>query len=60
MEKLNQIFQKHINEGKYPGVQWKINFNNKNYEGKVGYKNLETKEKDRKDSRYADPIVVNA
>ncbi len=65
MEKLNQIFQKHINEGKYPGVQWKINFNNKNYEGKVGYKNLETKEIIEEDTIYriwsmTKPIVAVA
>tara|TARA_B100000029_G_scaffold87238_1_gene77325 strand:+ start:6106 stop:7293 length:1188 start_codon:yes stop_codon:yes gene_type:complete len=65
MEKLNQIFQKHINEGKYPGVQWKINFNNKNYEGKVGYKNLETEEIIEEDTIYriwsmTKPIVAVA
>jgi len=44
MEKLNHIFQEYINQGKYPGIQWQIIHKKKNYEGKVGYKNLNTKE----------------
>ena len=52
MEKLNQILQEYIDKGKYPGIEWKINYNNNNYQGKVGYKNLETQEILEKDTIY--------
>ena len=51
-EKLNQILQEYIDQGKYPGIEWKINYNNNNYQGKVGYKNLETQEILEKDTIY--------
>ena len=44
MDHLNKIFSKHIDDGKFPGVQWQINIKDKIYLGKVGYNNIETKE----------------
>lgn len=44
MDHLNKIFSKHIDDGKFPGVQWQINIKDKIYSGKVGYNNIETKE----------------
>ena len=44
MDHLNKIFSKHIDDGKFPGVQWQINIKDKIYTGKVGYNNIETKE----------------
>ena len=44
MDHLNKIFSKHIDDGKFPGVQWQINIKDKIYSGKVGYNNVETKE----------------
>ena len=52
MDKLNQIFQKYIDQKKFPGIEWKINLSNKTYQGKVGYKNLATKECVEKDTIY--------
>jgi len=52
MEKLNHIFQEYINQGKYPGIQWQIIHKKKNYEGKVGYKNLDTKDAIQDDTIY--------
>ena len=52
MDKLNHIFQEYINQGKYPGIQWKIIHKKTNYEGKVGYKNLDTKESIQDDTLY--------
>ena len=52
MDELNLIFQEYINQGKYPGIQWQIAHKNISYEGKVGYKNLETKEKIQEDTLY--------
>ena len=52
MDKLNHIFQELINQGKYPGIQWKIIHKKTNYEGKVGYKNLDTKESIQDDTLY--------
>ena len=52
MDKLNHIFQKYINQGKYPGIQWQIIHKKTNYEGKVGYKNLDTKESIQEDTLY--------
>ena len=28
MEELNRIFTKHIEEGRFPGIQWQINIKN--------------------------------
>lgn len=44
MEQLNKIFTKHIDENRFPGVQWQINIKDKIYSGKVGYNNIEKKE----------------
>ncbi|MBD1148036.1 beta-lactamase family protein [Pelagibacterales bacterium SAG-MED31] len=44
MDQLNKIFMKHIDEVRFPGIQWQINIKNKVYSGKVGYNNIETKE----------------
>ena len=44
MEELNKIFTKHIDEGRFPGVQWQINTKDNIYSGKVGYNNIATKE----------------
>ena len=52
MDELNHIFQEYINQGKYPGIQWKIIHKKTNYEGKVGYKNLDTKENIQDDTLY--------
>ena len=52
MDELNHIFQEYINQGKYPGIQWKIIHKKTNYEGKVGYKNLDTKESIQDDTLY--------
>ncbi len=65
MDKLNHIFQELVNQGKYPGIQWKIIHKNKDYEGKVGYKNLDTKENIQDNTLYriwsmTKPIVAIA
>jgi len=52
MDELNLIFQEYINQGKYPGIQWQIIHKKTNYEGKVGYKNLDTKENIQDDTLY--------
>jgi len=52
MEILNDIFNKYVETGKYPGVQWKIIQNNSINEGLVGYKNLEKKENLLPDTIY--------
>ena len=44
MDRLNKIFTKHIDGGRFPGVQWQINIKDKIYSGKIGYNNIETKE----------------
>ena len=65
MDKLNHIFQELINQGKYPGIQWKIIHKKRSYEGKVGYKNLDTKESIQDNTLYriwsmTKPIVAIA
>ena len=52
MEELNSIFKKHIDEGLYPGVEWKIIIQDKIYEGRIGYMDLNTKEFIKKKSLY--------
>ena len=44
MKELNKIFTKHIDENRFPGIQWQINIKDEIYSGKVGYSNIETKE----------------
>ena len=43
MEELNKLFAKHVDEGRFPGIQWQINIRDKTYYGKVGYNNIENK-----------------
>ena len=43
MEVLNRLLTKHVDEGRFPGVQWQINIRDKKYYGKVGYNNIESK-----------------
>ncbi len=43
MELLNKLLTKHIDEGRFPGIQWQINVKNEIYYGKVGYNNIENK-----------------
>ncbi len=44
MDQLNKILTKHVDDIRFPGIQWQINIKNQIYSGKVGYNNLETKE----------------
>ena len=41
MEVLNKLLTKHVDEGRFPGIQWQINIRDKKYYGKVGYNNIE-------------------
>ena len=43
MEQLNKILSKHVDDGKFPGIQWQINIKNEVYSGKCGFNNIETK-----------------
>lgn len=43
MEQLNKLLSKHIDDGKFPGIQWQINIKNEVYSGKCGFNNIETK-----------------
>ena len=43
MDLLNKILSKHIDEGRFPGIQWQINTKKEIYYGKVGYNNIESK-----------------
>ena len=43
MEVLNKLLTKHVDEGRFPGIQWQINIRDKKYYGKVGYNNIESK-----------------
>jgi CubicO group peptidase (beta-lactamase class C family) len=43
MKNLKHIIDKHIEQGLYPGAQWKIIHQDIIYEGKSGYLNIETK-----------------
>jgi CubicO group peptidase (beta-lactamase class C family) len=52
MDKLNKILQPYIDQERYPGIQWQINVNDEKYTGKLGYKNLETKDKISEDTIY--------
>ena len=52
MEELNSIFKKHIDEGLYPGVEWKIKIQDQIYEDRIGYMDLNTKEFIKKNSLY--------
>ena len=52
MDKLNKILLPYIDRGRYPGIQWQINVNDEKHRGKIGYKNLETKDKISDDTIY--------
>lgn len=43
MKNLNVIIDKHIQNGLYPGVQWKIIHQNEVHEGKLGFLNVESR-----------------
>ncbi len=44
VQQLNKLLTKHINEDRFPGIQWQINIKDEIYSGKLGYNNLQTKE----------------
>ena len=44
MNELNSIFEKHVESGLYPGVEWKITLNEKTYHGTTGYMSIDTQE----------------
>jgi len=52
MENLENILNKYIEEGKYPGIQWKIIQKNSVNQGLLGYKNLEKREFIESDTLY--------
>ena len=52
MKELNSIFEKHVEAGLYPGVEWKITINEEIYHGKIGYKNIDTQEYLQENSIY--------
>ena len=52
MENLENILNKYIEEGKYPGIQWKIIQKNSVNQGSLGYKNLEKREYIESDTLY--------
>ena len=52
MDELNNILLPYIVQRRYPGIQWQINVNDKIYAGKLGYKNLATKDKILDDTIY--------
>ena len=43
IKELNNLLNKYVDEGFFPGIQWQININNAQYYGKYGYNNIETK-----------------
>ena len=44
MKDLQKIIDQHIENGLYPGVEWKINHKDNIFKGKLGYLNLESKQ----------------
>ena len=52
MKELNSIFEKHVEAGLYPGVEWKITINEEIYHGTTGYMNIDTQESLQKNSIY--------
>ena len=50
--KLDEILKPYIDKKLYPGIQWKINIGDKEYSGKTGYNNLETKKVINEDAIY--------
>ena len=65
IKQLNNLLSKYVDEGFFPGIQWKINSNNEQYYGKYGFNNIETKEDVLDNSLYriwsmTKPIVAVA
>ena len=65
MKELNSIFQKHIEAGLYPGIEWKITVDEKSFEGKIGFMNIDSQEPIQQNSIYriwsmTKPIVAIA
>ena len=65
IKELNNLLKKYVDEGFFPGFQWQININNKQYSGKYGFNNIETKEAVLDNSLYriwsmTKPIVAVA
>ena len=52
MKELNSMFEKHVEAGLYPGVEWKITFNEEIYHGTTGYMNIDTQESLQDNSIY--------
>tara|TARA_B100000686_G_scaffold215227_1_gene222178 strand:- start:69 stop:1244 length:1176 start_codon:yes stop_codon:yes gene_type:complete len=52
MKNLFLKFQQHIDNGLYPGVEWKINYKDNIYQGKVGYLDLSAKKPIQTNSIY--------
>ena len=52
MKELNSIFEKHVEAGLYPGVEWKITVNEETYHGTTGYMNIDTQESVQENSIY--------
>ncbi len=65
IKELNNLLNKYVDEGFFPGIQWQINLKNKKYSGKYGFNNIETKEDILDNSLYriwsmTKPIVAVA
>ena len=52
MDELFTKFQKYIDCGFYPGVEWKINFKGKTFKNRVGYADLSTQSLLQENSLY--------
>ena len=51
-KELNILFDKIISKNYFHGIQWSIQIENKSYDGKVGYMDIETKKAIRDDTIY--------
>ena len=65
IKELNNLLNKYVDEGFFPGIQWQININKEQYSGKYGFNNIETKEDILDNSLYriwsmTKPIVAVA
>ena len=52
MKNLQKIIDKHVENGLYPGVEWKINYGENIFKGKSGYLNIKNKEPIINDTIY--------
>ena len=52
MQELNSIFEKHVEAGLCPGVEWKVIVNRRIYQGTMGFMNIDTQELVQKNSIY--------